>query len=102
VYVQAALDGQEWTNHGIELRWDHDRDGTQVVFESPYSMGQLNGTARVWRDGKLAFRREYQMDKQHGLSEGWYQNGQKQYESVYQLGKEVSGKSWREDGTQAN
>lgn len=100
--VQVSTEDGQWINHGPERRWDDHTDGTRLYTECEYVLGEPNGVEQVWRNGNLAFRRTYVLGKEHGLSEGWYDNGKPTYKSLYSMGKEVDGfgGSWDDDGSE--
>ena len=42
---------------------------------------------RCWRNGRPAWKEEYQNNQKHGLSFGWHKNGQPRWKEEYQNGK---------------
>lgn len=91
------LKNDRWINHGESASWCLDGSRSQ----SHYANNQLHGLRRVWyANGQLHLEEEWFEGFEHGRARGWYENGRPQYDVRYNMGKEVEGKSWKEDGTE--
>lgn len=89
--------GSKWVNDG--LRENVLLDGSKD--RESYFNGEPHGLSRTWYpSGQLRKEETYSYGKIQGLARGWWENGNLQYEATYVGDKEVSGKSFREDGTE--
>jgi len=53
-------------------------------------------------DGKVEIVTRYKAGREHGLSERWWPNGQKQYQIEFNSGQEIWGKTWDEHGNRTD
>ena len=91
---QVKRDGR-WITHGRTADWDLDGSRSEI----DYFEGEIHGTQRVWHpNGKLHIERQFAFGKENGLERAWHPNGRPMYEVINVDGREVSGKSWDENG----
>jgi hypothetical protein len=92
--VQRFVGGL-WVDDGPNADWEI--DGSRG--EGNKRLGKFEGTWRGWYpNGQLHVERTYSKNESRVDGKGWYRNGQQQWESVTIDGKQVSGRSWTEDG----
>ncbi|MCA9013686.1 MAG: hypothetical protein KDA77_00010 [Planctomycetaceae bacterium] len=94
--IQSKADGR-WINDGLnEIQF---RDGIKTV--QFHHMGKLDGLCRnYYSSGQISSATVYKNDELHGRSRGWYASGKPKWDSMYEYGQEVSGKAFKEDGTE--
>ena len=64
-----------------------------------YSKGEKDSVhTGWWLNGNKKFEYHFNNGNYHGLFTEWYQSGKIIQEIIYDNGKEVSGKGWRENG----
>ena len=69
--------------------------------EIPYENNEIHGVVKTWfASGQLRCIQEMRHGQNHGKNTRWYENGQVEYEGRFFDGREVSGQSFNEDGTE--
>jgi len=64
------------------------RDNGQLIFESNYENGKIDGSYKSWyKNGQLSYKSNYKNGKEVGLSSLWYENGQMRSEENFINGK---------------
>jgi hypothetical protein len=89
------LVGGQWIDDGPNESWLI--DGSRMT--GTRRLGKFDGMQRGWwPNGNLHVERVYSNNERRVEGKGWYQNGQKQWESVVVDDTEISGRTWTEDG----
>ena len=113
------LHGKEAFNGTLESRYPNG----QVAGRDMYSGGKQHGSSETfydngkpqtkrwyvqgekdsahvgwWPNGNLKFRYHFRQGQYQGLFSEWYESGKSLQEIVYDEGREISGKGWRENG----
>ncbi|HET6426758.1 MAG TPA: hypothetical protein VFG20_23900 [Planctomycetaceae bacterium] len=98
IFLVQILQNDRWINHGDSATWRLDGGRS----ESHFANGESHGIERHWHaNGQLKIEREWVEGLEHGRTRGWYENGRPMFDLQYERDKKVSGKSWREDGTES-
>lgn len=91
--------GDRWIWNGLYQDWTE--EGETMI--ATYVNGETEGECtHYFPNGKVLIREHRKAGKSHGLAERWWPNGQKQYEIEYNLGQEIWGKTWDENGVRTD
>ncbi len=69
-----------------------------ILSKTPFINDKKHGVESWWWDGRKQWEIMWRDGKQHGVETDWFENGQKNYETYYFLGKKSAWIEWDEKG----